>query len=1365
MLKKAFLLSAIVLLLSPLLPPTQAQDETWTCDNGPNDVLNAAQSAYDAGDLERAYELAQTAEQVCGSGQTTNLGRYSQAVNLRLRIETMRLPTSTPAPTPPSWTCDNGPNDVLNATQTAYAAGDLNLASSLAQIAVQVCSEVQEFQRAQQAIGLSQQIQQDLHPEWPQLVVVNNSEQDLCGITITQMPVGMTLSFLVSTTNERIPAGDARVWLINPAGPVILNPNAASTDSSNPFAASTLSVVPIACDNGVEESLWDASPSFMIRDSMAVAIAPDLTILNRLDQSICQITIVPTFSSTAYVFTAPADLPSLLATGEIIPPGARRTFQLVPGTYDLQALDCAGQVVAKGTGFEAIRSGTIVVGASVTAEMSQIEQLYQQADALANAQQYQEALSIYQQALTVAQGIGYYEAEAVILNDIGVAYFGLAQYDEALGYLLQALPLRQDVADRAGEAQTLRNIGEVYLAQEQYDSALDCYTRALTIAREINDPESEQGILNSIKGIGNYYLEQGRTFYNAGQYAEALTACQKSLTIARQLGDRQAEAAALGSIGTAYWAQGQNTQALDYDQQALVIEREVGDRLGEGLSLANIGTVYISQGQYTQALDYLTQALGIMREVGDREGEGDALNSMGQMYYDQGQYAQALEAYIQALTIVREVGNRQFEGRTLINIGMVYYNQGQYAQALDYLTQALDIMREVGDRAGEGAALANIGTLYSQQGQYRQALDYNEQGLAIQREVGDRAGEAQTLTSISFIYIMQEQYAQALDYLTPAVDIRREVGDRMGEAQTLHSIGVVYYSQGQYLQALDIYTQVLVIQREVGDRAGEAQTLNNIGALYIALFQYTQALDYYTQALAFSREIGDRMMEIATSDNRGSAYEYLGQPGNAVADYQASVDIIEATLNDAALDQAITSMAAQPENSYPYQRLAVLLVQQGDLEGALNYAERGQAILTRTDLATGSIDFRAGLDQDLLTRETDLRLAVNDAQNLLDSLHRDTSATDSDIQNAQAALDDARSKYQQQLETMQLQGGFLARQITREVATLEQIQAALPADTTLILFSVGHPNSVVFLITADRLDAVVLDVTDVSLAKQVTNFASDRRANTDALSSLYTLVFAPIADRITTSRLIVVPDGPLNYVPFAALQAPDGSYLIDNYAISMVSSATTLVLLRDRTRQTQIEASSPALVLAQPSAPGLPTLRNAPLEALAVADLLGVQPNLNATEADLRAQVVGSGVLYIAAHAQLDRFAPLYSVIYLGASGEYDGRLEVREIYELDLSQGTELVVLSGCETASGGDGEDFGLMTRAFFAAGTPRVVASLWSVDDQATTDLLTTFMRERENYDNDADALRAAMLTTREQYAEPYFWASFVLSGLPE
>ena len=156
------------------------------------------------------------------------------------------------------------------------------------------------------------------------------------------------------------------------------------------------------------------------------------------------------------------------------------------------------------------------------------------------------------------------------------------------------------------------------------------------------------------------------------------------------------------------------------------------------------------------------------------------------------------------------------------------------------------------------------------------------------------------------------------------------------------------------------------------------------------------------------------------------------------------------------------------------------------------------------------------------------------------------------------------------------------------------------------------------------------------------------------------------------------------------------------------------------------------------------------------------QVKTDATESFLRDQAAGQSIIHIAAHAELTPDIPMLSTIHLGEDDQHDGRLKVREIYSLDLSA-AQLVVLSGCETGSG-RGDDFGLLNQAFFTAGAQRVVSSLWSVDDAATAELLTAYFDARETATTEADALRAAMLATREQYPDPYFWASFIITGQP-
>ena len=149
----------------------------------------------------------------------------------------------------------------------------------------------------------------------------------------------------------------------------------------------------------------------------------------------------------------------------------------------------------------------------------------------------------------------------------------------------------------------------------------------------------------------------------------------------------------------------------------------------------------------------------------------------------------------------------------------------------------------------------------------------------------------------------------------------------------------------------------------------------------------------------------------------------------------------------------------------------------------------------------------------------------------------------------------------------------------------------------------------------------------------------------------------------------------------------------------------------------------------------------------------------------MREQVSGTNVLHLAAHGQYNPVAPLSSLIALAPDDEYDGWLTVGEIYGLDLSR-TNLVALSACQTQMGelSAGDEVVGLTRAFFFAGTPTVIATLWSVDDEATSMLMERFHTYLREGVSKAESLRQAQLEliTDPQRADPYYWAGFVMSG---
>jgi CHAT domain-containing protein len=191
------------------------------------------------------------------------------------------------------------------------------------------------------------------------------------------------------------------------------------------------------------------------------------------------------------------------------------------------------------------------------------------------------------------------------------------------------------------------------------------------------------------------------------------------------------------------------------------------------------------------------------------------------------------------------------------------------------------------------------------------------------------------------------------------------------------------------------------------------------------------------------------------------------------------------------------------------------------------------------------------------------------------------------------------------------------------------------------------------------------------------------------------------------------------------------------------------------------------LALAQNKAEGLPILHHVNEEVQGVAALYGARPLLgkDATESALRARAGEYDILHIAAHGQLDPLNPLFSHIVLSSDKGNDGLLEVRDVYRLNLAR-TSMVVLSACNTQLGAQkrGDDIVALNRAFIYAGAPTVISSLWTVDDDATGELMLSFYRHLRRGMSKADALRAAQQETRAHHPHPYYWAGFVLAGDP-
>jgi CHAT domain-containing protein len=348
--------------------------------------------------------------------------------------------------------------------------------------------------------------------------------------------------------------------------------------------------------------------------------------------------------------------------------------------------------------------------------------------------------------------------------------------------------------------------------------------------------------------------------------------------------------------------------------------------------------------------------------------------------------------------------------------------------------------------------------------------------------------------------------------------------------------------------------------------------------------------------------------------------------------------------------------------------------------------------------------------------------------------------------------------------------------VVPEVATWQNVARRLASNQALVEYLLSDSGAIAFVLRTDTIAIVDLGMPRSDIARLI-EFArgtmTSRSPGMDSLwraplRQLYQRLVAPIEDAgllAGATRLIVVPQAELNYLPFAALVDGANRFFIERYELAETPSASVWLTLGDRRRPSP---TGGVLALA-PEFGSLPASRQ---EVAAIQRLSG--PNVRvlsgaaASESAFRREAPVQRVLHLASYGVLNQRNPLFSYVQLAPGGEYDGRLEVHEVLGLNLA--ADLVVLSACQTGLGSGaladvptGDDWVGLTRAFLHAGATNVVATLWPVDDWGTAALMETFYQRYTASADPVGALASAQRTliARPTTAHPFYWAGFMVA----
>ena len=482
---------------------------------------------------------------------------------------------------------------------------------------------------------------------------------------------------------------------------------------------------------------------------------------------------------------------------------------------------------------------------------------------------------------------------------------------------------------------------------------------------------------------------------------------------------------------------------------------------------------------------------------------------------------------------------------------------------------------------------------------------------------------------------------------------------------------------------------------------------------------------------------------------RGRLAERQKDPAGAIGFYTRAIEVIEQQRST--IHSEVNKIGFVGDKQTVYARLIALLTEQNRAPEAFDYVERSKSRALVDMLASRKEFAVQGLDpQKAKQLLTDLGTLERDSQAQYETARPQSASGERSLQLA--------------LQEIRRTSPDLSSLVTVSSVPLEDLRALLREGETLVEYYYQGTQLYAFVLNREQLRMVRLDAT--GLDEEVRRFRSelqhlDSHAWQASARALYSKLWRPLESVLTEKRVILVNHGALHYLPFASLLKPDGSVLIEHFHLRFLPSASVLKFMRPAraTKETGI------LVFGNPDlGDAALDLQFAESEAKTLASLYPDSRMLirrDASETNFKRSAGLFPRLHFATHGKFQADSPLESRLYLAKDGDNDGMLTAGELYTMNMD--ADLVTLSACETGLGkvANGDDVVGLTRGFLYAGSRSIVASLWSVDDKATAELMKTFYENLGGMSKDK-ALAEAQIKTRQNFPHPFFWAAFQLTG---
>ena len=904
----------------------------------------------------------------------------------------------------------------------------------------------------------------------------------------------------------------------------------------------------------------------------------------------------------------------------------------------------------------------------------------------------------------------------------------------------------------------------VQRGKDRSSEALAAYDHSIAVWRELGNQQQ----LAQVLIWKAFYL-----FLKQSDYAGALPIASQAGQLIPQL--QPVEAANCWKI-TGFV----NAQLAHYDvganayQKALALFTETGDQFNQEVVLDNLAKVERLEGQSESALRHATRAAELAAQLGDARRQLGIEEEIGAIDLSEGDLESANSAYESALLLLKTAPDPRLEGYIWSDMGVLYTLMGDFTRAEDALNQATEIWKLNPDTAGELNTLDDYGDLLLERNQPAAARAYYTRGLQLAEKSSVDRARTFLLRGIGKSFLQQGSSKDARENLEQALKLAREINEADSVPETLCLLG---------------------------DTAGQEHDFPLAGRDYEQCRQAAIAAhDTYTEIRAEGglAEIGFKSGALEEAETHGE--RALG-----------GIESIRGHLRDQDLR---TSYFASQHAYYDLEiqilmRMGLAHPSEGYQWRAFLIAERARA-RTLLDQVTASSDVRTAASQALLAEYEDLqrrlrRLEARPSGNGGSQESPSEISRRSAIARLTVAEDELRREIADSGEVKNASASSL---------TLESLESLLPDDHSVLMeYWIGESGSYAWSLTRGGIRSFHLPPAAV-LNRQCASFrkallaaaARDPRVSVEESvrtqsakeehwkqlgANLGASLFPQGALFPSTSTLLIVGDGVVETLPLAALPGlsmiPGPDRRLRRITFLNEPSATIFAFLEERSMNPRPVRL--AVFTADPSidsrsaehgreiASNTGALAALPFtgnEADSIREIFGADAVQTFPSASLSPSALQNlewqqfTIGHFAMHAVLNqKYAELNA---LSSGDSSTSRFNSKRLLWYgdirNLNARLELVVLSACDTALGAQipGEGLRGLTQAFFAAGSQRVLGTLWKVDDQATSEWMRHFYQALNETHSPAKSLRRAQqaMAADPQWSDPYYWAGFVLAG---